>query len=105
MTTASIQMGDEMPLNDDAFVVQTRLQEMFDTMAPDQAHILDAVIAGTPRESRQDHAEALTEADQASIIIVSGRSGRRFVFDLPEVLTELNPQPLPPGPPDPSRVD
>ena len=97
-------MGDEMPRNNDALVVQTRLQEMFDTMAPDQASILDAVIAGTPREIRQDHAEALSEADQASIIIVSGRSGRRFVFDLRDVLTELNPQPLPPEPPDPHRA-
>ena len=93
-----------MPRNNDALVVQTRLQEMFDTMAPDQANILDAVIAGTPREMRQDHAEALSKADQTSIIIVSGRSGRRFVFDLRDVLTELNPQPLPPEPPDPHRA-
>lgn len=93
-----------MPRNEDALVVQTRLQEMFDTMAPDQVDILDAVIAGTPREIRPDHAEALSKADQASIIIVSGRSGRRLVFDLRDALTELNPQPLPPEPPDPHRA-
>jgi hypothetical protein len=93
-----------MPRNEDALAVQARLQELFDTMAPDQANILDSVIAGTPREILHDHAEASSEADQASIIIVSGRSGRRLVFDLHDVLTELNPQPLPPGPPDPSRT-
>jgi hypothetical protein len=90
----------KMPRNEDVLAVQSRLQELFDTMPPGQADVLDAVVAGTPLEVRQDAPDGATEADEASIIIVSGRGGRWLVFDLRDVLAELNPQPLPPDPPD-----
>ena len=96
----AIEKAMKMPRNEDVLAVQSRLQELFDTMPPGQADVLDAVVAGTPLEVRQDAPDGATEADEASIIIVSGRGGRWLVFDLRDVLAELNPQPLPPDPPD-----
>ncbi len=89
-----------MPGNEDVLVVQSRLQELFDTMPPGQADVLEAIVAGTPLEVRQDAPDGATVAEEASIIIVSGRGrgGRWLVFDLRDVLSELNPQPLPPAP-------
>lgn len=92
-----------MSRTDDVRTVQSRLQELFDTMPPGEADVLEAVVAGTPLEVRQDAPDGATEADETSIIIVSGRGGRRLVFDLGDVVAELNPQPLPPEPPDSDR--
>ena len=84
----------------DVLAVQARLQDLLATMPPEQADLLEAVVAGTPVEVRQDAPDPSIDADEASIIIVSGRRGRWLVFDLRDVLAELNPQPLPPDPPD-----
>lgn len=91
-----------MPQAEDVLAVQTRLQELIDTMPARQSDVLEAVIAGKPLKDHQDATGS--EADKASIIIVSGRSGRRLVFDLRDASAELNPQPLPPDPPDTSPI-
>lgn len=93
-----------MSRTEDVRMVQSRLQELFDTMPPAQADVLEAVVAGTPLQVRQDAPDVATEADETSIIIVSGRGGRWLVFDLGDVLADLNPQPLPPEPPDSNLI-
>jgi hypothetical protein len=87
-----------MARTSDVLAVQARLQDLLETMPPEQANLLEAVVAGTPVEVRQDAADVATDAEEASIIIVSGRGGRLLVFDVRDVLAELNPQPLPPVP-------
>ena len=84
---------------EDVLAVQSHLQDILDTMPAAQADLLEAVVAGTPVEVRQESPETPTDAEESSIIIVSGRGGRLLVFDLRDVLAELNPQPLPPDPP------
>src|SRR3954447_4946058 len=87
---------------EDIRTVQSRLQDLFETMPPAQAELLEAVVAGTPVEISQG-ASRTGGAEDASIIVVGGLGGRVLVFDLDAVLAELNPQPLPPGPPDAAR--
>jgi len=89
-----------MSRTEDVRVVQARLQELFDTMPSAQADVLEAVVTGTPLEVPEEQGKPATQADEASIIIVGGRGRRWLMFDLGDVLAELNPQPLPPGPPD-----
>lgn len=89
-----------MSRTEDVRIVQARLQELFDTMPTAQADVLEAVVTGTPLEVRHEAAEPATPADETSIIIVGGRGRRWLVFDLGDALAELNPQPLPPDPPD-----
>ena len=84
----------------DVRAVQSRLQDLLDTMPPGQADVLEAVVAGTPLEVRDDAPERRGDADDQAIIVVGGRAGRWLVFDVSEVVSDLNPQPLPPDPPD-----
>ncbi len=85
----------------DILAVQSRLQDLLETMPPAQAMLLEAVVAGTPIEVQPDAADTSPDADDRAIIIVSGRgTGRWLLFDLSDVLAELNPQPLPPDPPE-----
>ena len=77
--------------------VQDRLQELVDTLPDEQADVLEAVLTRTPQEELRE-APSGTAGDDRAIIIVGGRAGRWFLFDVGDVL--LNPQPLPPEPPD-----
>ena len=83
--------------------VQSRLQDLVDELPPEEADLLEAVLAGTPVEVRQDAPDRPGGADETSIIIVGGLGGRWLVFDVRDVLAELNPQPLSPEPPDAVR--
>ena len=76
--------------------VQDRLQELFETLPDEQADVLEAVLTRTPQEELRDG--PTVAGDDSAIIIVGGRAGRWFLFDVSDVL--LNPQPLPPEPPD-----
>ncbi len=75
--------------------VQDRLQELLNTLPSEQAEVLEAVLTRSPQEVVREGPRG--GGDDEAIIIVSGRAGRWF-FDLSDVL--LNPQPLPPEPPD-----
>jgi len=96
------ERGDDMAhTTADILAVQSRLQDLLETMPPAQAMLLEAVVAGTPIEVQPDAADTSPDADDRAIIIVSGRgTGRWLLFDLSDVLAELNPQPLPPDPPE-----
>ncbi|WP_298457875.1 hypothetical protein [uncultured Cellulomonas sp.] len=89
-----------MARSTDVRAVQSRLQELFDSMPPEQADVLEAVVAGTPLEVREEPPLGADGADEVSIIVVGGRRRGWIVFDVGEILAELNPQPLPPEPPD-----
>jgi len=78
--------------------VQDRLQELFDTLPGEQADVLEAVLTRTPQEEVRDGPVGDGDGDDRAIIIVGGRANRWFLFDVSDVL--LNPQPLPPEPPD-----
>ncbi len=85
--------------------VQARLQELFETMPPGEAEVLEAVVTGTPLEVRHEETRPSTTSEETSIIIVGGRDRRWLVFDLDRLTdraADLNPQPLPPDP-DPFR--
>ncbi len=80
--------------------VQSRLQDLLDDLPEHQAVVLESVLAGTPLEVDRGAAPEQADGQDRAIIIVSGRRGRVLVFDLGDVLDELNPQPLPPEPPE-----
>lgn len=76
--------------------VQDHLQELLNTLPSEQAEVLEAVLTRSPQEVVREGPRG--GGDDKAIIIVGGRAGRWFFFDLSDVL--LNPQPLPPEPPD-----
>ncbi len=57
----------------DILAVQSRLQDLLETMPPAQAMLLEAVVAGTPIEVQPDAADTSPDADDRAIIIVSDR--------------------------------
>ena len=89
-----------MSRGSDVRAVQHRLQELLDDLPEEQAALLEAVVARPPTQVLETIDDPGPDGDEVSIIIVSGRGRRWLRFDLDDILAELNPQPLPPEPPD-----
>lgn len=80
--------------------VQVKLQELMDSLPPDQAEVLESFVLRPARALDATAAQKNWQRnDERSIIIVGGRSARWFNVGLDDYLVELNPQPLPPDPP------
>lgn len=75
--------------------VQGKLQELFESLPDHERPVLQTLFAHAAQHSA---AGGPPDGDETSIIIVGGRHGQPMNIRLrPGVISELNPQPIPPG--------